>query len=426
MDEKSDSISEKIGDEGNKLAKGLILESGHFRSLLKSRFVQMVRIITTLSIIGIVIYVFLPNFVFIKSRSAVITANIISIEAPITGQIKRNLPDVGTELEKGQIISFIENLVVDQTPLSVAKSDLDGYQDQYNGLKEEYDKLEDLKKELESSFKKYQAAIIKNLKLQLEREEHRFSELQNVLESYKMDYDRKETLVQKGATSKADFDKVKFEKNRADEIAKQSYTTIKLLKQQIDSLKEGVFTHPDGRTEVPYQRQRFDEVAMKQSGLKAQMLEIKSQIDNRKTRFESESKRYNQLSQRNIISPTNGVVIRKLATENSQVSENQGIIDIIDCSRVYVDVTISQGYFEKIIPGQTVQVKLVGSDRPIKGTVVSVRGGALQPEKATNFIGLSMVDKSLDMQVFITIDEHDLKQTKGDFCHVGRNATVTF
>lgn len=394
---------------------------------LKGRVHQIFRIALALGILFVVGYIFLPSLLFTKSKNAVVTANMITITAPIAGTVENEIPEIGTELKKGDFLTKILNPSADSANMALIRTEISGLFDRIEGLKGEMTKLSDLKEDLSKSFDHYKNTIIKNLSLQKEREHHKKSELENVLSGAEKDLARKEKLVKSGNISKADFDKSLVERDRSKEAMHQSESTLALLQQQIESLQNGIFSHPDGRSEVPYQLQRIHEITMKQSELKAQILELENRIQDKKAQLKDAEDRFHTMKERAVHMPQNGVILRKLVTKDSNVGEHHPMMDIIDCSHVYVDVTLNHGYFEKIRPGQKVKVKLVGANHSVEGTVVSMRGGAIAPgERTNNFVNAQAVDKNLDIQVFIQIEEKDLKQIKGDFCHVGRHATVLF
>lgn len=394
---------------------------------LKGRVHQILRIAFAMGILFVVGYIFVPSVLFTKSKNAVVTANMITVTAPIAGTVENDIPEIGTELKKGDLLTVIRNPSADSANMALIRTEISGLFDRIQGLKVEMNKLTDLKEDLSKSFDHYKNTIIKNLNLQKEREHHKTSELENVLRGAEKDLARKQKLVKNGTISKADFDKALVERDRSKEAMHQSEGTLALLQQQIESLQNGIFSHPDGRSEVPYQLQRMHEITMKQSELKAQILELENRIQDKKAQLKDAEDRFHTMKERTVRMPENGVILRKLVTKDSNIGEHHPMMDIIDCSHVYVDVTLNHGYFEKIRPGQKVKVKLVGADRSVEGTVVSIRGGAIAAgERTNNFVNAQAVDKNLDIQVFIQIQEKDLNQIKGDFCHVGRHATVYF
>ena len=100
---------------------------------------------------------------------------------------------------------------------------------------------------------------------------------------------------------------------------------------------------------------------------------------------------------------------------------------MVDCSNVIVDTSIHERYFNKVKPGDTATVKLVGDNKVLKGTVQSVRGGSLSEDSTAYMAGASQILRPHEIQVMIKINEKDVEAgTKGDFCYMGRTGEVSF
>ena len=112
-----------------------------------------------------------------------------------------------------------------------------------------------------------------------------------------------------------------------------------------------------------------------------------------------------------IKNPTiHSVVWRNLVEKGTHVNAKEPIVEIIDCSDVFIDVALQERYFEKVKQGQEVFVTLYGSKKKLKGTVRAVRGGLVDPKSQGMLAGINVIRREREIQVIIAIDEEELKE----------------
>jgi multidrug resistance efflux pump len=195
----------------------------------------------------------------------------------------------------------------------------------------------------------------------------------------------------------------------------------------LKSLEQGIFINIDGRTDVPYQQQRIDDISMRQHDLSSKIQEAEIREAALKKACLLEEARFKKMSEATIKAPFNGVAWRVFGAKGSHVDTTKPILEMVDCSNVFVDTSIHERYFSKIKPGDPATIRLVGDKRTLKGIVQSVRGGSLSESSTAFLAGATQVLRPHEIQVMIKINEADVNAGgPGDFCFMGRTGEVSF
>lgn len=387
---------------------------------------QLIRISIGLGIVALILFVYVPRLFFTYSINAVVSARQFTVTSPIAGMIKQGPPLFGTELHKGETIVVVENPTIDRVKLEQLTIEESADSERVAALTQEKENLKKLKEQIGLSKDMYFNSLKERTSLELKKSEQRQRELLATLYEKRTEWKRKEHLVTGGYVSRSVYDNAKYDYDRSAQAVDQSESEIKNLIAKMSALNEGVYVNSDGRTDAPYQIQRYDEISIREADIESKIREFKIKSESIRATRISEEKRLNELSKRVVESPVNGAIWRVFVSQGSFVDINMPIIEMIDCGHVYVDVSLPERLFEKIKPGQKARIRLSGSSVTIMGEVASVRGGAVDPKTAGYMVGLTQINRQREMEVLVKINEEDLKQEKGDFCHVGRTGEVTF
>lgn len=377
-------------------------------------------------ILLIIGFVYLPHLFYTYSITAIVSAPVISITSPIEGILKDAPPVMGTEINAGDVIGVVENHRFDRWRLDEMSTEMKGVQEKIKAMKQEKEKLELVKADLLVSFKNYSASLEERLKIDIERAQEYLRERGDTISESKAEYARKSKLFKKGVVAENQADTAFFNAERATKSAQQTRFDIERLEAKLKSLQKGIFINTDGRTDVPYQQQRIDDVTMRQHDLDSKIREAEIREASIKKAVALEQERFKKMSEAVIKAPFNGVTWRVFGAKGAHVNTTRPIVEMVDCSKVFVDTSIHERYFNKVKPGDTATIKLVGEKRTLKGKVQSVRGGSLSESSTAHLAGATQILRPHEMQVMISVDEKDVEAHKGDFCFMGRTGEVSF
>lgn len=387
---------------------------------------QITRIALALLLLGLLLFVYVPRLFYTYSINAAVSARTVQIVAPIPGEITFDLPLFGQELKKGEQIASFHNNTVDKVKLEQLSIDEKYYKERIAASAQEIKKNQVLYDELAKSWKKYLDSMEQRSILALHKSEDRQQQLLAALDMAWRDFNRKKDLADRGFVSRSEFDTSKSRHQEAQEAVDQAENDIRTYLSQIEALRQGVSVNTDGRSDYPGQKQKMDDIQMKINDISSRIEEYKVKLTNIADVQKAEQERIALLSDRKIESPVNGAVWRLFSAKGTFVEQNTPIMEILDCSNVFVDVALPERLFEKIKPGQKAYIKLNGSSSEVEGEIAYVRGGSIDPRVAGLMVGLPNVQRQREIQVLVKFNEESLKQIKGDFCHVGRTGQVRF
>ena len=387
---------------------------------------HLARITLGVVILLIIGFVYLPHLFYTYSITAIVSAPVISITSPIEGVLKDAPPVMGTELAMGDVIGVVENPRFDRKGLDDMLTEMKGVQEKILAMNEEKDKLEGLKIELVKSFDAYRGSLEERLELDIQRAQERLKELHDTTYESKAEYLRKSKLYKKGVVAGNQADTAFFNAERATESARQARLEIERLQAQLKSLQAGIFINTDGRTDVPYQQQRIDDIKMRQHDLASKILEFSIRETSLKISVELEEARVKKMSEATIKAPFSSVAWRVFTAKGNHIDTTRPLLEVVDCSKVFVDTSVHERYFNKIKVGDPVTIRLVGDSRTLKGKVQSIRGGSLSESSTAFLAGATQILRPHEIQVMIAIPETEIKAAKGDFCYMGRTGEVVF
>ncbi len=387
---------------------------------------QLTRLILAAFLLGLLLFVYMPRLFYTYSINAAVSARTVQIVAPIPGEITFDLPLFGQEVKKGEAIASFFNPTVDKVKLEQLSIDQKYYKERITASETEITKNKELFDELSKSWQTYLDSMEQRTILTLHRTEDRQQQSLAALDMAWRDYNRKKDLAGRGFASRSEYDTSKSRYQEAQETVDQDENDIRTYLSQIDALRQGISVNADGRSDYPGQKQKMDDIQMKINDISSRIDEYKVKLKNIEDVRKAEGDRITLLANRKVDSPVNGAVWRLFSAKGIFVEQNTPIMELLDCSNVFVDVALPERLFEKIKPGQKAYIKLNGSSSEVEGEISYVRGGSIDPRVSGLMVGLPNVQRQREIQVLVKFKEDSLKQVPGDFCHVGRTGQVRF
>lgn len=374
----------------------------------------------------IIAFVYLPHFFYTYSITAIVSAPVISITSPIEGILEDSPPTMGAEVKAGETIGIVKNARFDRKGLDDMLTEMKGIQEKIEAMKQEKNKLDGVKVELVKSFQDYKGSLEERIKIDIQRAQEHLKEMNDTTSENKAEFLRKSKLYKRGFVAGNQADSAFFNAERATKSAVQAKLELARLQAQLKSLQEGIFVNTDGRTDVPYQQQRIDDITMRQHDLDTKIREFSIRQASLQRSVEQEEARFKKMSEATIKAPFNSVSWRVFGAKGNHVDTTRPILELVDCSKVFVDTSIHERYFNKVKPGDPVTIRLVGDKQILKGKVQTVRGGSLSESSTAFLAGATQVLRPHEIQVMISIDEKEVEKHKGNFCFMGRTGEVTF
>jgi multidrug resistance efflux pump len=119
------------------------------------------------------------------------------------------------------------------------------------------------------------------------------------------------------------------------------------------------------------------------------------------------------------------VVWQRSVTRGVDVVIGSELAQLLDCEDLFLEVMLDERHANRIQPGQSSRIRLLGGDEELHGTVRTIRGNTVS---ARDSLAVAQLERTAESQIAVTvaIDRASLGAGRGTFCGVGRTALVSF
>jgi multidrug resistance efflux pump len=383
-----------------------------------------VRIALALALIAFSVWAFAPYVAYRVSSSAFINAEMMRVNAPISGYLANDLPHKGKFIEHPEKFTLIQSYSIDRRRLldlelqqSIAEERAEVADKQLAELK-----VEDA--ELAKRMDAYRTGMLKRLGHEIKEAEAEQTGCTEEVRHRRDIGDRMQSLAKSGTTSQI---------RSAEALAKQEETAtrcnmaearVERLRAELEALKKGVFLR-DAANDVPYSQQQRERLFLRRQEVETTAREERTRAKQLKADIAEESRRVENLGQYDITLPPDYVVWSMPASPGSVVTEGQTVLDLADCDHRFVAVELPERSFESIKPGDRASIRLIGSDRWEEGYVRRVRGSAARGDDRL-LAAQVPAPTAGHITVEVSLPTDPSIGTHSSYCNIGRLADVRF
>jgi multidrug resistance efflux pump len=384
---------------------------------------QIVRLVVAVVIVVIAVWQLAPLTVSDIRPNGVVNAKLVTIQAPISGQLVRAIPDVGEPVSAGTIVTRI----TDDTEPQALLAQLDGenqlLRSRQTALVEKLATLNTLRDELSGRVREMISGSKESLRYKLLEAEARQKSWNSVVKEREMSLRRQKTLLADGHVAQVRVDEAESLLEQARQEVERASADRERYSKEAGSLDKGIFVG-DGQNDVPYSQQRLDEVVLAIADLNVQLAETRGRMSSIERQLREETMRAGRRESMLVRSPIDGLVWRRMATELATVTKNNDLAKLLDCSEIRVEVPVDESLSDTIATGTQVTVRLQGSPETYKGVVSGVRGTrSVAPE--LEYAALPPLLKKDEVLLVVDLPDVGFNERPETFCNVGRRAEVS-
>jgi len=384
---------------------------------------RLTRITVGILLLALATVVLLPGLTGHTSLDGTVNARFAVINAPIDGEITRPAPKIGTPVTEGEILAIINNPRVNRAILASLRADHRTAVERVAALRQERNELVRLRDELAGRLDIFKNATVASLERELRILQKRVevSRAQDVVA--KVDLDRRQELESKGIFTRKMVEAAEAAGAATGGELEISNLSVELLRQRLDAVRQGIFVLGDGQNDVPYSRQRQDEVIVRIGDLNTRIAENEARASQAAQQLAEEERRVRNLESATIPSPFDGVVWSRSIVSGSNVVLNNEMMRILDCRELFVDILVPEVDYDEIYPGREAEVRLFGRADVFKGQVQAVKGSSAVVEKDSLAANEPETDER-NARIRILLAPSALNSDFANFCQVGRTAQV--
>ncbi|MGO7315951.1 HlyD family secretion protein [Rhizobium ruizarguesonis] len=381
------------------------------------------RILVGILLFALAIVLLLPGLTGFTSLDGTVNARFAIVNAPIDGEVAETPPKVGARVLAGAPLALIHNARVNRAILTSLQADHMTAVEHVAALKRERDELVRLRDQLGARMEVFTRTTVADLERQVEILNKRVKVSKAQDNVAQVDFDRRLALEAKGILSTKMVESARAAWEAAGGELEISGLTVAQLEQKLEAVRNGVFVFGDGQNDVPYSRQRQDEVIVRISDLNTRIAENETRGAQVQMQLIEEENRVRSLTSASDPSPFDGVVWSSNIVNGSNVILNTELMRILDCSDLFVDILVPEVDYQEIYPGLTAEVRLLGGGEAFKGVVLSVRGSSAVAEKDTLAANQPETAKRND-RIRVGLAPSALNTDYANFCQVGRSVQV--
>jgi multidrug resistance efflux pump len=377
-------------------------------TLLKRLDSRIPRLLFATCIVIALSAVVMERAVYRTSVEAVVNAPRVEITAPIEGVIDTVGAAQGTAVRAGALLVRLRRdaWATNGDPTLGARSAL--LRARVDIVAHQLSTLLEMQEELSAREQRYRATVIERLESDLRAAQVKLAER-------RLSVDQALAMEKVNGASK-------LEVARAHSDAAAAEADVTRIRVALTSAQRGIVTGEGGQ-DVPYSRQRLDQLALDIARLRAERDELKAEdatMVNGAVGIEHDAG-----GAVAVAAPAAGMLWQFAATPGERVLKGSHLGTLVDCSRVYLEATVTPHDGDRIDLSKGVVVRFAGTSTEVHGRVRSVRGGGLRPDDAAA-AELTLTDTRGDSRVIIDLDARQIDQSAANFCQVGRNAKVFF
>ncbi len=384
---------------------------------------QIVRLTVALAIFVIAIWQLAPLSVSDIRPNGVVNAKLVTIQAPISGQLVRAIPDVGEPVSAGSIVTRITDDTEPQALLAQLDGEYQLLRSRKTALVEKLSTLNGLRRELGERVREMVTGSMESLHYKMLEAAARQKGWMSVVKERDLSLARQKTLLADGHVAKARVEEAESLLEQAQQEVERARADEERYRKESGALEKGVFVG-DGQNDVPYSQQRLDEVVLAIADLNVQLTETNGRMASLEKQLRDESARAGRRESMLVRSPIDGLIWRRMATELATVTKNNDLAKILDCSDIRIEVPVDESLSDRMEIGAVVSVRLQGSPETFEGIISGVIGTrAVSPE--LEYAALPPLLKKDEVLLVVNIPDSGFEDRPETFCNVGRRAEVS-
>ncbi|WP_164157924.1 HlyD family secretion protein, partial [Sandarakinorhabdus rubra] len=173
--------------------------------------------------------------------------------------------------------------------------------------------------------------------------------------------------------------------------------------------------------DAPYADQQRDRLLLRRQELEIIAADAEARLAALALQISAEEQRLARATAFDAVLPAGTVIWSQPAPRGTTVAPGASLIELADCRRRYVEVTLPERRMESILPGERVAVRLIGSEDWLEGRVASAVGAAARRDGA-----MVAANPDKDARALTVLVALPPPASLARRCDVGRLAEVRF
>jgi multidrug resistance efflux pump len=381
---------------------------------------RLVKALAGLLVVAAVGYMPVRALLQTTSTEAVINARLITLRAPIEGEIGPGLGglSVGTQIEPGAVLLRIANRRAERGRFDDLRRLISRLEAERAALVARRDDLQALHAELAAQTRSFKEARERQLGARVAELTSEIAAAAAGKTEAERALARAAPLAETGTITKAAFEKVKRDLAVASETEAALRHRLAGVEVERSALARGVFVG-DSYNDRPRSSQRADEIAQRLSEVTADIRERQTQVADLQKELAEEERRFDERAAAELAAPVRGSVWEVMTAPGETVVRGQDLMRLLDCSGLVVTATVGETAYNRLRIGDPARFRPRGESTDHNGRIIGLTGVATAPAN------LAIQPAALAKEPYrVTVALPEL--ARAGRCDIGRTGRVTF
>ena len=349
------------------------------------------------------------------SANAVVNAPVVTVRAPVAGNLRIPPRQLGARAAKGEVIASIRDPLVDRIRLDDLLMELrlaDASRDQIATVTEETSVIRDGLRARGAVFRDHR---LEELQTRLLHAEDRLAIIAGLEPT-------EETDLQSLDSIEENSNSLPGEPRLGALLLDHARERIAVLQIALQAAEQGVFLG-DGYNDAPNAEQRAVELDSELTSLKSQLVEAEARRVTIQERINRERLRVNASSGSEITTPVSGIFWEVLEADGVTVQRGDPLVRLVDCEAVFVTVSVTERVYNNLMVGQAASFRLGGTSTVYEATINRLAGSGAE----TIYRNLAVAPSQRHLERFdVSLLVPELRSDSNASCLIGRTGRAFF
>lgn len=391
--------------------------AGPIETILRS---NRLRVALAVSMAALGLWAFAPYVISEVGGEAHVNAPIIRMASPIAGVAASDLPPPGTAIATARTARLVVARSVDAGPLAALKGQQAALQVARDLARRQIGELDSARQRLAGRSAQFGHAAAARLAASTRAAQEAQAACQAEAAEAVLQRDRIEPLAAQRFATLTQRDQLRALAAAAARRCAAMADTANALAIETQAAGQGLFL-AGAAMDAPYAEQQRDRLLLRRQELEIIAADADARLAELALQIDAEETRLARATAFDAVLPAGTVVWSQPAPKGTTVAPGSSLIELADCRRRYVEVTLPERRMEAILPGERVQVRLIGSNDWLAGRVASAVGAAARRDGA-----MVAADPETDARGLTVLVALPPPASLARRCDVGRLAEVRF
>ncbi len=391
-----------------------------FETIARSRRVRLA-VAVILAATGV--WAFTPYLANDIAAQAYVNAPLLRITSPISGTVSASLPESGSYIAASRKVRLVTARSIDSDPLAVLLDQAAALKAALTVARQQLAELESADRRLQRQAHAFENASVDRLVAGTTAAQADTRACAAEVAEARQQLSRVEALSRKGFASNATVERARTVVDAGNARCASLSARADLAAGEAAAARKGIYLG-NGGMDTPYAEQQRDRFMLRRQELTMTSVDAETRLSELAARIAAGRQRLARAAAYDVVLPPASVVWQVAVSPGSTLSPGSPILDMVDCTRRFVSVSLPERRIETIRTGEAVNVRLIGASEWRIGYVVGTMGAAARRDTA--MVAAAPPDRdgrALTVEVALPLPPASAITRR---CDVGRLAEVRF